>query len=150
MIVRQAIFSDILPLLKIVKAFIDESNWGWKFNEENSLKILYNYMNSDESCVLVPVDRNIVGFATIAFDDEFHDERLGYISKFYVTKEARGTGAGRALIAACDAWFKANKCDSAFATSTANIGEGALFKNLLFKNGYAVAGESLTRKFIYE
>ena len=59
-------------------------------------------------------DGGLIGWVVVHEQDNelfvVEDERLyGYVSELFVTEAARGLGAGRALLAACDDWARSRK-----------------------------------------
>ena len=87
----------------------------------------------------------LAGIAIVATDDHFIAEPIGYLIKFYVSPDARGSGAARALIGACVDWFDDRHCVDAWATATAGIGQDDAFINLLGKVGFSPVGPTLRR-----
>lgn len=143
--IRIAKLSDLKELLGLAEEFVNESNWAWSYSIRRSAAKLLSYIQDEECDIIVVDDQGLKGWAMIAFDEEFHDENVGYICKFYISKESRGTTAGRELIEACNKWFEGHNCKAIFATATANIGEGKAFTNLLSKYNYKVCGDTLAR-----
>lgn len=136
---------DLLPL---IKQFMEESHWGWKYNEKRSVQTILNYTTCSETCIIVVTDENgsFAGFAMLAYDVDFSEEKVGYISKFYISPQFRKTLAGRTLAVACSCWFDSIGCVDSFATKTANIkGQDNMFMNLLGKYGWKPCGETLVR-----
>ena len=147
MISRRAKVSDIQSLLPLVQEFVAESAWGWEYDAEQAKNTLHAYTTNDET-VVVFIEENgaPVAFAMLAFDNEFHKERIGYVSKFFVSKAGRKTGAARMLVDCANTWFDLMGCVNVFATATANIKtEGKSFNNLMAKFGYKDCGETLVR-----
>lgn len=136
--------ATVLPL---IKEFMDESEWGWTYNETNCLQTILNYTTNPETVIIVVKtgDHALCGFAMLAFENDFSDERVGYVSKFYISKKFRKTTAARLLNESCCAWFDYHGCVHSFATSTANIGETKAFNNLMAKQGYKECGQTLVR-----
>lgn len=137
--------ADIPKILPLIIDFISESGWKLKYNGKNSREFLERYIDSDECDVLFIEDGAPIGFAIVAFDNEFHDERFGYVTKFFIAKEARGTVSGRMLAECMCRWFDHHGCTDTFATSTAMIGEDRLFINLMGKYGFRECGATLVR-----
>ncbi len=146
MAVKIASYYDIPVLLQLVEEFIKESGWGWTYDKGKSIAMLESYIDSDECAVLLIESDIPAGFAMVAYGDEFHVERLGYLSKFYVSPHARQSGAGRMLAEACSQWFDCHECKVSFLTSTANINQDKLFENLFKKKGFSVCGNVMSRE----
>lgn len=140
--IKRAKPKDIDGLLGLVREFISESQWGWKYSEEHAIETLYAYITNEDTDVLY-VD-GYMGFALVTYDNDFCVEKIGYISKFYISKVSRGTEAGRKLTEACVAWFDYHGVAESFVTDTANIKEKT-FKNLMAKFGYRACGDTLSR-----
>lgn len=135
---------DLLPL---INEFMAESQWAWTYNPRNSLGTILNYTTNPETDIIIVKtgDHVLCGFAMLAWEKDFSDERIGYVSKFYISEKFRKTKAGRMLAQACCAWFDYNNCKASFATSTANIGEHNAFNNLMAKYGFKPCGDTLAR-----
>jgi N-acetylglutamate synthase-like GNAT family acetyltransferase len=147
MIARKATVLDIPEILDLVRAFIAESDWGWTYNQDNSIKTLTTYIMDDDSDVFVVGDKKAGGFATVAFDNNFHSEKVGSIVKFYIHPDFRKTTAARELTSACVQWFKDAGCSDDFVEATGNIkSQSVLFENLMKKFGYQPFGCSLHRR----
>lgn len=61
--------------------------------------------------IFIADDGGPIGWAVVheAVDDLYvveAERRMAYIDELYLTEAARGAGAGRALIAACEAWAR--------------------------------------------
>lgn len=149
MITRRLSFETAASLLPLIQEFMSESQWGWTYNEKRALQTIFNYTNSEETIIIVSIadEGQISGFAMLAYDVDFQDEKVGYISKFYISKKFRGTQAARSLRDACKAWFDYEGCIHSFVTKTAAIDskQDAAFLNLMSKGGWAPCGETLVR-----
>lgn len=134
-------------LLQMAKEFIEESDWGWTYDAHASISTFHHYMHADDCALLIAlIDGAPCGLATIAHDSEYHHERIGIVSKFYMRKQARKTRAAREMLRAIAAWFDIMGCTHSFATATANIPtEGKAFSNLFKKFGFTPCGEALVR-----
>lgn len=144
---RLAVIDDIPEMVKIGCDFLQESAWGWTYNEDNAERTFYLSIVHPETDTLVVTDDEgkILGVCIVSFETDFQSEHVGDIIEFYITKEGRGNGAGRALVqAACD-WFDKNKCVNVFVKSTANIGQGKAFENLFSKYGFKIFSTVLVR-----
>ena len=129
-----------------IEEFINESNLPITYSKYNSIKYLANLLGDMGTKILVvSTALGPAGFAIIGYDNEFHEERFGYVSKFYIRKQHRGTEAGRLLTESMCKWFDENECVTSFATATAGIQEDQLFINLLRKYNFLQGGTVLTR-----
>lgn len=146
--IRHKEYTDryISDTLLCVEEFIKESGYELTYSYKNSIDYITGLI-MDESCggIVIYLDNEVAGFATFGYDTEFHNERFGYLMKFYVRKQYRGTTVGRKLIEEITKWFDANNCIESFATSTAAIGEDQQYVNLLSKYGYSTCGRTLKR-----
>lgn len=130
-----------------VQTFISETSYPIQYNEGNAYKhTLYLLCDPSTSIILNYQDEVFAGFAIVGLDYEFQDKPFGYVSKFYVMPDARGTTAGRELVEEMVDWFDMNQCVCSFATSTANIGQDKLYINLMAKFGFQLSGTVLMRK----
>lgn len=147
MIVRGAKYSDIDKLLPLVEAYIDEQGWDWGYSKENSVKQFAQFIENPECAVLyLDIDGEYKGCALVCFGNEFHPEAIGHINYFYISKDIRGTKAGRVLAKSCNDWFDFNGCVTCFASATARIkSQDKLFMNLMGKYDYKESGQVLAR-----
>lgn len=137
---------DIEDLLIQVEEFINESDYPLSYNVQSSTQFIINLLR-DPTCEIMLVYKDGVpaGFGIVGYDTEFHNERIGYVLKFYIRKFFRGTPVSRILSVTLSDWFDNNECVVSFVTSTAAIGEDQLFKNLMGKVNYTPVGEVLKR-----
>ncbi len=143
---RTAMPEDLPVLLAIAETFVAESALGYRFDPSRAEQAFWLHMVEPSADVLViEGDSGLAGFAIVATDDHFTAEPVGYLVKFYIRPEARGSDAGRTLTAACVDWFDGRACVDAWATATAGIGQDGAFINLLGKFGFAPAGPTLRR-----
>lgn len=138
-----ATLNDIPLLLELAKEHIAESDWDYHYNEQKARASFYKYIMCNETDVLLYEDK---GHAIVAWDDEFHDERLGYILKFYISHSARGKGASRELMKACNEWFDHYGCEETIVTDDFGKNGSKIFKNLAAKYNYHPNGEVLIRR----
>jgi len=141
--IRIATLDDMPELLQFAQNHIAESDWGYHYNEQRAIASFDKYITCDETDVLLYEGK---GHAIVAWDDEFHDERLGYILKFYVSPEARGKGVSRELMGACNAWFDHYGCEETIVTDDFGKNGNKIFKNLAAKYNYHPNGEVLIRR----
>lgn len=139
--IKVATLNDLPTLLKLAQRHISESDWNYTYNENKAIASFVKYIESKESDVLLLGDK---GLAIIAYDDEFHDERLGYIMKFFIDPTVKG--AGRQLMDACDAWLEIHGTQEDVATDSFGPKGNKLFKNLMAKYDFFPSGEVLTRR----
>lgn len=83
----------------------------------------------------------------VAWDYEFSEERIGYVSKFYIDRKFRGTKTARLLTRTISEWMDLMGCVATFATATANIEtDKGLFENLFSKFGFKSCGKTIVRE----
>lgn len=133
--------------LKVVEAFINESEYPITYSGKNSTEYTWALLNDPDTGVFVQYqDDKIAGMLICHRANEFHNEYFGYISKMYVMPEFRGTRTGRALLEDACEWFDLTECVLSFATATAGIGQDKLYINLLGKFGFKLHGGVLIRQ----
>lgn len=136
----------VAQILDALHEFVCESSYGWTPERNHSNSELWAYYQLDECDVLVvDQDGDVAGVALVSCDRAHHVETIGYLSKFYVRKHYRATGAARALRDGVSKWFKDKGCTDSFITNTAGIGEDKYFMNLFNKDGYEICGHVLRR-----
>ena len=143
---RVATPEDLPVLLALAETFVAESALGYRFDPASAERAFWLHMVEPSADVLlVDGDGGVAALAIVATDDHFTAEPIGYLVKFYVMPDARGTGVGRALIDACVRWFDERTCVDAWATATAGIGQDRAFVALLGKVGFSPVGPTLRR-----
>lgn len=133
-------YDDIPAICLVFKAFVQEVGWNLTFNQINSKNTLENYIDDSNSDVIIAFNDKLVGVALVSSCAEFSNEPDGYISKFYVIKESRGTDVARNLLKKSIEWFQERAIKTIFASDTALINPG-LFNNLLKKKGFRPIGD---------
>lgn len=146
MIVRKSTINDLPSLISLGRSFLEESSWGWTYNEDNAARSFYNYMNHPEcACLQVMDGDKLLGCSMIAYENDFQDETIGDINEFYILPEGRGTGAARELLSAVCDWFDSHNCKNVFVKSTGYIGQNKAFENLFGKYGFKVFSVVMVR-----
>lgn len=136
----------IQGLIELTVKFCSESDYEWPVSVKNTRKTFWQLMHADEWEVIYwESDGIIKGAATVCKTNEFHENYIGYIHKFYVAPEYRKSKVGLGLMIRCARWFDDNNCSLSFVTLTANIGRDAAFKKLLQRFGYTSQGECMGR-----
>lgn len=144
--IRVAGLDDVPDLIAIMREAVAETRWNLRFNLERAVATFREMIESDWADVLLARENTTpAGFAIIGLDDDFHDEALGYVLKFYVRAQFRKTACGRQLAKACAIWFDETGARATFASPAANIGQDKLFQNLLAKVGYMPTAATMTR-----
>lgn len=140
---------NIAELCLITREFIEESYWGFTYDEEVVFNQLLNYIIDDNSDVYITrIDGVIAGGAILIAAQDLCTEKLGYIHKFYIRPQYRKTLAARFLSQKCAEWFDEKNCFVSFSTDTGNIYDTPLicvFQNLMGKCGYVASGATLYR-----
>ena len=137
----------VSDFLKLVKAFIEETQYPITYNERNATDYLYRLVSDPDSAVFVQYEgEEMSGLMICGRSNEFQNEYFGYVSKMYVLPKFRGTRTGRALLEDACEWFDLLDCELSFATATAAIGQDKLYINLLSKFGFALQGGVLIRQ----
>lgn len=147
MITRLAVESDLPHLVAIGREFMEEGKWGWTYSDSRAAKtFLTSILHPECDTVVIEKDGKILGAAVLSYENDFQIENVGDIVEFYITKEARGTVAGRMLLdASCD-WFDKNNCVNVFVKATGNIeNNGKAFQNLFAKQGFKVFSDVMVR-----
>ena len=142
---RAATPEDLPVLLALAETFVAESALGYRFDGASAERAFWLYLVEPTADVLVVGGSSRLAGVAIVTDDHFIAEPIGYLIKFYVVPDARGTGAGRALIGACVDWFDKRGCVDAWATATAGIGQDPAFVALMGKAGFSPVGPTLRR-----
>jgi GNAT superfamily N-acetyltransferase len=133
--------------LKLVQAFIAETDYPITYSEKDSKEYLWSLINNPDTAVFVHYEQDeMAGMMIVTRANEFHNEYFGYISKMYVLPKFRGTRTGRALLEDACEWFDLMDCALSFGTATAAIGQDQLYINLLGKFGFVLQGTVLIRQ----
>jgi len=146
--VRPAQPADLDQLTHLAARFCRESGLGLSFDRERARATLWRAIHDPEEVALVAErDGLILGGVQLRFEAEWTRETLGYVVKFIVEPEARGTAAARALAAAAVETARARGAAHLFAAATADMGPRveALFVRLFEKQGFRPLGRFLVR-----
>lgn len=143
--IRTAEADDAPAILSLSEAFIHESDWGLSFDRDHAWGRIWSHIHDDSTDYVTAWDGDLLaGVCHVGTDRDYTQETLGYVIKFYVMPEHRGTPVSRALMSAAMEWFEARDCRFVFATSTAGVGaSGQLYKNMMGKFGFADCGPTL-------
>ena len=96
--------------------------------------------DADRAAVFVAAgEGNLVGFVEVAvrpWADGCDTSPVGYVEALFVAPEARGTGVGRALLRAAEAWAADRGCrEMASDTEVDNAGSRAVHRSLGYVEG---------------
>ncbi len=93
--------------------------------------------------VVAEQDAGLAGFIEISLRshvDGCETHPVGYIEGWYVVESSRGTGVGRALVAAAEAWARAHGCTE--------MGSDALIDNVQSQHAHAALGYDVVDRCI--
>lgn len=147
MISRLANETDLPKLVELGREFMTEGRWGWTYSDRHAARTFLTCMLHDE-CDVIVIDDNgdIVGAVLVSYENDFQVENVGDIIEFYISRKARGTGAGRMLLDAACEWFDSHKCVNVFVKATGNIeNAGKAFQNLFAKQGFKIFSDVMVR-----
>ena len=84
--------------------------------------------NGSVALVAVGDDDVAIGLACVATLATIHEAaRVGYITALVTASDARGTGVGRALVAAAEAWARERRCSRLTVTSAEHRADAHAF-----------------------
>ena len=137
----------IPDILDAVMMFSNETGYTVEYSSGKALADIWRVYNSPDTAIFCNYkDNKLAAVAFCQLDNLFMVNTFGYIVKFYVMPEARGTTAARELMQEITDWFDAQGVTDSFSTATANIGRNQHYINLLRKFGYSECGVALHRK----
>lgn len=147
MIARLADEKDLPKLVELGREFMTEGRWGWTYSDRNAARTFLTCIIHHECDVIViDNDGDIVGAVLMSYENDFQVENVGDIIEFYISKRARGTGAGRMLLDAACEWFDKQNCVNVFVKATGNIeANGKSFQNLFAKQGFKIFSDVMVR-----
>ncbi len=149
MMVSSANHADLDGLMGLADTFIDECTWDFDFNIGAAKAHFQLYLEHQDTEILVcKHDSQILGLVMVAASMEFHSLPLGYVSKFYVTPDGRGTPASKLLMAEMRSWFKKRSVCYTFATATAGLSQRdqRAFILMMKRSGFTEAGPVLVKE----
>jgi len=136
----------VSDILSVAEEFITESHYPITYNQTNVLGHLQDVLLNPNADILLHYEGDeLAGGAIVARGKEFHTEYFGYMTKFFISKKFRGTGASRKLMQEVIDWFDTHECVVSFCSGTANLGLNKSFDNLVRKYGYEDCGQTLMR-----
>lgn len=136
----------VSSFLEALEVYINEIDYPITYSESQAVAYTWQLLNNPDTAIIVHLeDDKVVGGAVVMRNKEFYNEYFGYITKFYVLPEYRGTRVARAVMKEVIEWFDDNQCVISFATPS-GVQYDQLFTNLLGKFGYRASGPLLTRK----
>jgi GNAT superfamily N-acetyltransferase len=141
--IRYANDSDFEELFYFAEKCNAESGLQLPINRKNATQHIWNFLNSTFcQAILAVIDNKIVGVCLVSVSLEFHEQPFGYVSKFWVSPEARGSNASRKLMTWMLEWCDRRKCSHVFATATAELDgkNQQQFINLMKHGGFLEKG----------
>ena len=145
--VRMAEDDDLYPMVELAMNANADSNYALPFDVDNALAYTWACMRSEGCATVVALlGDKIIGLVSMAVSLEYHEKPFGYMTKFWVLPEGKGTDASRQLMAALVEWASEHECTHIFATATAGLDPESqqLFINLVKKSGFADIGPVLS------
>lgn len=145
--VKTCTLQDIASLVELAREFIEESRWGFTFDEQVCKLSFFDFIQGTQSCVLmIENDKEIMGAAILVAAQDLTIEKQGFIHKFYISPKHRRTRAAFLLTDACNKWFDEQGTAVDFTTSTGAV-EGSIcgYAKLMGKYGYVSCGPTLSR-----
>ncbi len=137
----------ISDILDAVVHFCNETGYTAEYSSGKALADIWKVYNAPNTAIFCNYRNDkLAAVAFCQLDDLFMVNTFGYIVKFYVMPEARGTTAARELMQEITDWFDEQGVTDSFSTATANIGLNKHYVNLLRKFGYTECGVALHRK----
>lgn len=132
---------------EVVKTFMEEMEWPLVYNAALTTQTYANYLNDPDSEFIVErVDGKVAGIGIVTLDFFSHSQPFGYIVKFYVMPEHRGSIVAGKLMRRMTQWFDQRGTVADFATPLAKIGDNDKALNLLRKFGYTNEALQLYRE----
>lgn len=150
MLVQKASYTNtncIDTVKRLCKELIEESPYNLTYNPTKTYTAILQRLADEETAIfVVPDERDYTGgFIICQLDNSWHNENFGYIEKFYVGKDSRGTPVARALFMEATKWFDRHKCVQSFLTDTAGTHQDKRLVNLVAKFRYYPVGATLMR-----
>lgn len=149
MTVRAAQAEDLDGLCAMARRFVAETDLPFTYSNEMTRQTFWSAIHSDASILLVWHSEDVMGGAVLGcIDQDFCNERLAYIAKFYIELEFRGLSPSRELLAAFQREAVAKGASIIFASATAGMGERVekLYVRLFEHHGYNVLGRVLVKE----
>lgn len=141
----------ISDIANACRLFIEESDYPIIYSDSNTLSTLWRMFSDPDTGLFVDyTDGKLNGFAITHRVDEFHEQFFGYLSKFYVLPDRRGSRAGFRLMDEVTEWFDFRDCVVSFATATAGIGKDDAFIKLMQRFGYTQTQTGMLIRKQYE
>lgn len=136
----------VSSFLEALEVYINEIPYPITYSEKEATAYTWQLLNHPDSAIIVHLeDDKVVGGAVVMRNKEFYNEYFGYMTKFYVLPEWRGTHVARKVMKEVTDWFDENQCVVSFCTPS-GVAHDKVFSNLVTKFGYRPSGPSLTRK----
>jgi GNAT superfamily N-acetyltransferase len=141
LVIRDAVAADAGDIARL------STQLGYPADAASIPGRLERLAGSDDARTLVAVDGDtIVGVETVHVRFTLnHDAPLGQITMLVIDEAHRGTGAGRALVRAAEAWVQERGCDRIIVnTALHRAGAHAFYETLGFTHGGRRYGKELS------
>jgi aminoglycoside 6'-N-acetyltransferase I len=122
--VRHAALGDEGPLARLRHALWPD---GSEAEHRQELEQLMSDRGRQGAVLVAEGPSGLLGFAEVsirAYAEGCHTDRVGYLEGWFVVREARQRGIGRQLVAAAEAWARAQGCVE-FASDAEQENEGS-------------------------
>ena len=141
----------VIDIVNLGEEFHKESLYskelGMTYSSLHAYNTLFGAIHDPNSAIMVDYTDNVLnGAAIVQKVREYHDEYMGYLSKFYVNPKSRQSRSGFRLFQDCVDWFDKNDCKISFCTATADVGRNDAFVRLAEKFGYVSDGTGILRR----
>ena len=146
--IRRALPRDLEDLTDLAYRFTGESNLPLTHSEENARRAIWHWIHDTRRTFFVAYEDNLIaGVAMMDFDNDFYEETVAYVVKFYVEVDFRGTMTGPRLLKRVIQEARDRECSAIFAASTAGISQEIeeKYTKLYKKFGFEVLGSFLMR-----
>jgi GNAT superfamily N-acetyltransferase len=109
-------------------------------------RLIHLASNGDDRTLIAQHGDSIIGVETVHVRFTLnHDAPLGQITMLVIDEDHRGTGAGRALVDAAEAWVRERGCDRIVVnTALHRAGAHAFYEKLGFTHGGRRYGKELS------
>lgn len=147
----QELFDEFYDdLFNLSKTYAEETQYGINFSVIKGHEFLFNAVhNLDTGLFINIIDSVVTGAVIVHRKQEFTKEYFGFILKFYVMPEYRGTSTARSLMTEAMQWFDKNQVVYSYIAPAGMIGQDKLFINLLKKFKYEQGNPTYIRKGNY-
>ena len=148
--IKKLTIDDLQDVYDLLRPFFDEGHWSryGEFSPENTVSYIASFLETDYCNPLGYYDGALKGLIVVDINYEFHNSPMGYVTNFYLAKDARATGISRMLVEKALELCNNSNCINVYAANT-GIWSGranALFDNLFNKYGFEKFSNLLIRE----